>query len=346
MFMSKNILLILSIWTLGIATSQAQDTTKATQTVAKRMVYIETYDGNTFTGSVVLENDTEIKLKTTVGEITIPKNNIKKMRELSNEDFKNGAYWFENPNSTRYIVGPSAFGLKKGEGYYQNMYLFIQSVNVGITKNISIGGGTEIASIIFGGEAPLATFLTPKASFEINPKLHLGTGVLYLNTRMGGSGNNSHYGIGYGLATVGSRNTNFTFGLGWGYHSIMKYESLYNQTTQTWTNNRYRDKGFNANPIITLSGMARTGKRFSLVTENWIFPRTKTTNNYNAGTSTTTTSYDFIISYGARFMGEKMAVDFGFLNSPEWSDFIKIGIPYIDFVVKFGGDKMKKSKKK
>jgi len=342
----KTILLFLSLLLLNIASSQAQNTTKSTQAIEKTTVYIETNDGNTFTGLVVRENDLEITLKTSVGEITILKSNIKKMKELSKDDFVNGSYWFENPNSTRYIVGPSAFGLKKGEGYYQNMYLFIQSVNVGITKNISIGGGTEIASIIFGGKAPLATFLTPKASFEINPKLHLGTGVLYLNTRMGGSGDNAHYGIGYGLATVGSRNTNFTFGLGWGYHSIMRYEYLFNQTTQTYTYNSYRDKGVNSNPIITLSGMARTGKRFSLVTENWIFPRSKTTYNYNAGTSTTTTSYDFIISYGARFMGEKIAVDFGFLNGPEVSDYIKIGIPYIDFVVKFGGDKMKKSKKK
>ncbi|HLP10499.1 MAG TPA: hypothetical protein VK177_01135 [Flavobacteriales bacterium] len=336
----KPFILSLVLALLTCTCLRAQDTTK-TETANTAMYFIETNDGSSFTGTLVRENDKEIVLKTSVGEVTVQKSNIHKIKQITKNDFKNGVYWFENPNSTRYIVGPSAFGLKKGEGYYQNMYLFIQSFNVGLTKNFSIGGGTEIASLLFGGAAPAITFLTPKFSFEVGPKVHLGTGILYLHT---GLDNKASYGIGYGLATFGSSNTNFTLGLGWGYHSVMRYSTTYNQTTQQYTNTSYKDKGISPNPIVTFSGMARLAKRFSLITENWVFPTMKTTYD-NYGNSITKSQYDFIVSYGARFMGEKMAVDFGFLNSPEWSNWIRIGIPYIDFVVKFGGDKNKTCKK-
>ncbi|MEY3343107.1 MAG: hypothetical protein RL090_791, partial [Bacteroidota bacterium] len=59
----------------------------------------------------------------------------------------------------------------------------------------------------------------------------------------------------------------------------------------------------------------------AFVTENWIlYDGTKTTGIY---------------SYGFRFFGSKMAVDLGFINNSDISKGIFIGIPYVDFTVKF-----------
>jgi hypothetical protein len=45
--------------------------------------------------------------------------------------------------------------------------------------------------------------------------------------------------------------------------------------------------------------------------------------------------YYAVFSYGLRFMGESIAVDLAFLNNGDIAESIIIGIPWVDFVVKF-----------
>lgn len=314
----------------------AQDSTKVKPQTPKTYL-IETADGVSLTGTLVREDAEVIVLNTkSLGEVTIQKNKIKVMKELGDDSFVKGSYWFENPNHTRYVIGPSAFPLKKGEGYYQNLYLFAHSFNYGITDNISIGGGTEIATLIFAQEPPSLFFLTPKVGFDITPKFKAGAGVLYIHLSdffMGESG--AHYGIAYGLGTLGTKNNNFTLGLGWGFHSY-KYRAFPSDEIKT-------DRGLSEMPIITFSGMARLARRFALTSENWLFPVEE--RQYSNGVETVNTMYQFIFSYGMRFMGEKMAVDFGFFNTAEIAENIIIGVPYIDFTVNFGGNKGRENKK-
>jgi hypothetical protein len=302
----------------------AQDSTK-TEYFKAKIYSIETLDGTILIGTVVSENVKQLVISTkTFGLVTIETSKIKTKKEIFEESFKKGEYWFENPNATRYIIGPSAFTLKKGEGYYQNLYLFGQSVNVGITDHLTIGGGTEIASPIFAQQAPKVFFLTPKIGFNVTPKLKMGGGVLYVNVNGFDSGKEKlNMGILYGIATVGNTDNNATLGLGWGFHNSKTYNYLNQQPTI--------DKGFSAKPTFTISGMTRLSKRFGLVTENWISPFF-----VNNGSSFTPQKYQYkaFFSYGARFIGEKIAIDFGFFNFSKSE--VALGIPYIDFVVKFG----------
>ena len=316
-------------------TVHAQDTSK----VAKEVV-IETKDGVTISGVVQSEDNTQVVIITkSLGTVTVQKSNIKSMREISDEDKVKGEYWFENPNCTRYVIGPSAIPLRKKEGYYQNLYIFLQSVNVGITDNISIGGGTEIASVLFGQEPPAFIFLTPKYGTQVAPKIHVGGGVLYLGfprfSWFGSGRGMAHYGIGYGLFTYGNRNNNLTLGLGWSFTSVV--ESTY-LGSGNYRNDRVNE--FSKRPVFTISGMLRPRKRFGLVSENWIYPYKESNYTYNpSGPATITYDYKYMLyfSYGMRFMGEKICIDLGFVNTPELAQDIFIGIPYIDFVIKFGG---------
>ena len=253
-------------------------------------------DGSVFVGVFVSETSQTISLKTKyLGVIDLSRNNILQIDGLGSEALKKSKAWFENPNSTRYLFGPSAIPIGKGEGYYQNVYVVLQSFNYGLTKNISIGAGFDVITP-FVRDVPPFFFITPKASFKVAEKIHLGAGLLYANTA---AFEISGLGIGYGIFTYGTAENNITAGLGWGF--------IEGETTD--------------GPIITLSGMARITRRLGLVSENWVVP---------------VDGYYGVFSYGLRFMSEKITVDFAFINNPDIFSEIFIGIPYVDFVIKFG----------
>lgn len=81
--------------------------------------------------------------------------------------------------------------------------------------------------------------LTPKVGFPISDKISLGAGLL-----IGGAGGSGVGALGYGVATYGSSDSNFTLGLGYGFGS--------------------------SSPILVLAGMHRVSKSISLVSENYI----------------------------------------------------------------------------
>lgn len=289
-------------------------------------VRIETTDGAELFGYIIKNDSMHLKLSTkSMGEISINKSKISRIEVVSDESVKGSQYWFENPNSTRYFVGPSAFNLKKGEGYYQNNYIFLNSVNVGITKNISMGAGFELLSTFGINTGGPIFYVTPKVGFKAAKNLHVGGGVLYASipvyTYNSSTKKRSGLGAGFGVITLGDKDNNFTLGGGYGF-----------------SNNEWSKR-----PMITASGMVRIGRKSSLVTENWFYPQKEYaySNNGQGFQTTVAVSYKYrgLVSYGVRFFGESMSVDLGFINNREISEFILVGIPYIDFVVKFGGKK-------
>ncbi|MGC8803703.1 MAG: hypothetical protein ACP5PS_08035, partial [Bacteroidales bacterium] len=249
-------------------------------------------------GHILQQDSLQVVMQTSVlSRLEIPRTKIKRLEEINTSQLKKGEYWFDNPHSSRYLIGPSAFNLKKGEGYYQNTWIFLNSFNVGLTNHISIGGGLEFLST-FGsltqGDFRPIFFLTPKVSFQVSERFHAGGGILYIHV----PNNDANGGICYGMATYGNTNSNITAGLGW----------------------FFSDFSFNSRPVATLSGMKRISRKVGLVSENWIVP-------FNG--------YTGIFSYGIRFFGEKIAVDLAFINNRDIFEFLFIGIPYVDFVVKF-----------
>lgn len=274
----------------------AQTDTTATQTPAPQRWMVETKDGSVYQGIFLGQDANGIRLQTeSAGIITIPNDQVKTTRILDDRNYRNGKYWFENPNATRYLFGPSAFSLRKGEAYFQTTYGVLNSINYGLTDNFTIGGGFELISTFSGSPT---FFITPKYTFEINDKWRAGAGVLYLTTTLA-EDEFSGLGIGYGIVTYGNTDNNATLGLGYGYV----------------------DGSFSEKPIVTISGMARVSRNVGLVSENWILP---------------VEDIGGLFSYGVRFMGERITVDLAFINNPEVAESIAIGVPYIDFVIKFG----------
>jgi hypothetical protein len=254
---------------------------------------IELKDNTTLFATFIKKDSISITIKTSsIPTLNIPIKNIKSVTELDPSRMKKGKYWFPNPNPTRYFLGTSAFTLKRGEGYFQNTYLFLNSVNFGLSDHFSLGLGLEVIST-FGGGDPLL-FVTPKVGYKISENFNLGAGALIART----PDSEGATGIAFAMGTWGNTEKNFTVSLGWGF-----------------VEGDLSDK-----PIISLSGMTRIGQKTALITENWFI----------SGDDITS-----IFSYGIRFFGKKLSVDLAFMNNEDIIKSAGIGIPYVDFVVKF-----------
>lgn len=68
------------------------------------MYSIETRDGNEYIGKILSRDEEKIVLLTdNLGELTIAVKDIKRIEKVVETSMKDGRYWFENPQATRYF---------------------------------------------------------------------------------------------------------------------------------------------------------------------------------------------------------------------------------------------------
>jgi hypothetical protein len=264
------------------------------------VVELETTDGNTFIGRVVKIDDDKIVLRSNnLGDLNIPRRNIRNITPIDQKKMVAGNYWYDSPIDVRYFFNSNAYGIRKGEGYYQNTWVFLNQVAYGVTNNITIGGGF-IPLFLFGG-SPTPVWATVKGSIPIKKdKFNLGVGGLFA-TVIGEE--DASFGILYGNATVGSRDRNFNIGLGYGYAG------------GDWA----------STPAINFSGIYRTSKSFALITENYLV---------DAGDSNA-----FVGGLGVRFIGKKVVIDGALvIPYSELGDYF-FALPWLGVTFPFGTKK-------
>lgn len=201
---------------------------------------IETMDAGQVIGTIQSMDEENIVLETeSTGTITLQQTKVKKIKRLTKANFVKGKYWFDHPNRTRYFLGSSGFGLKKGEGFYQNILLFYNGAAYGFSDNFSVAAG--------GNLLDWARFLllSPQFSFPVSEKIHLGTGVTFALLPNGDAS-----AFLYGVATFGTPKANFSVNLGYGYN----------------------EGGLAEVPFASVSGQLRFAKNFAFVTENFLIP--------------------------------------------------------------------------
>jgi hypothetical protein len=244
------------------------------QTDSTSLMRVLMNDGNEFIGHLVSQDSFRLILKTDkLGDLTFSKKDITKITPINPKNLKNGQYWFENPQSARYLWSPNGYGLKKGEGYYQNIWVLFNQVSYGVTDYFSIGAG--IVPLFLFGEGATPFWITPKLSIPVvKDKFNVGAGAL-LGTVLGESG--TGFGLLYGLTTAGSRDHNITLGVGYGVSG----------------------SGWAKSPLISLSALVRTGARGYLLTENYYI-------NMDGETLV-------LLSAGFRWVIRKAGLDFGLI---------------------------------
>ncbi len=259
-------------------------------------------NGAIYEGTVLRETETELILTTENANISLQKNQFKKVETVEYD----GDFLFRNSHGTRYFYSPTAIPLKKGEGYYQNLMLVANSANVGITDNISIGGGFEFISAISGN--PIL-FLTPKVGFQIADKLHVGAGVRAI------SFDGEFYSTPFGVITYGTTESNVSIATG---------------ANITLGN----PENFGFGPTV-ISASHRLSNRVSIMTENYLWKL----NNDFIGDVVEGNVVLFGV-HGVRLHTRKSTFDFGVMttNLLQDSDLpvdYLVPIPYIGYSYAF-----------
>ena len=253
-------------------------------------------DGTRLVGRITAVTTDSVRLVSASATTMVARAAIREVRQYAADELHNGELWPENPHVSRLIFAPTAIALRKGEAYFADFWIFLVNTGYGVTDRFTVGAGMSIIPGVNFEDNLL--FVIPKYAVLNQPKIKVALGGLF--ARVGGLGSGSEsLGILYGVATVGSRESNLTLGSGWGY-----------------VGDKISDK-----PVLTLGGQHRVGRRIALISENWFFPF----QNNSSG----------VISYGLRLLGEKISVDFAFANPISDGNTFFPGIPLLGFAIKF-----------
>ncbi|GCC53439.1 hypothetical protein SanaruYs_36830 [Chryseotalea sanaruensis] len=267
---------------------RAQENTADTTSVYR----IETNDGNEYIGTIISRNSEAIVLKTVrLGEITLRVVDIVRIETVLKDRIKNNLLWFDNVQATRYFFQPNGYGLKKGEAYYQNIWVVFNQVSYGFSDHFSLGVGI-IPTFLFSGSADGIPFwLTPKLSIPlVDDRVNVGVGVFYANVLGGGEGGT---GIAYALSTFGNKDKNLTIGIGYGFSG--------GELGQL--------------PAITFSTMIRTGQRGYFISENYFL--------------TSADETLALVSIGGRRIIKRAGLDFGLFVPYSTDQNIFFAIPWL-----------------
>lgn len=196
-------------------------------------------DGTSLHGVILEQHEkTLLFLSELTGEKMISRDKLLSIKPIRNTTSGNNQVYINI--DSRYFYSPSALGMKKGDGYYQNTYVLLNSFNYAFTDHFSFGFGTE--AISFLGGRPIF-LLQGKVSVPLTQILHAGVGFLHFNFIMMDP-NTKAFNMGFATLTVGTPKAHISFNYG---------EDL-------------RSNG----DVATVSGFLRVSPKLGIITENWI----------------------------------------------------------------------------
>ncbi|MAO46660.1 MAG: hypothetical protein CL823_05855 [Crocinitomicaceae bacterium] len=225
--MKNHILIVfcLAICFLAIApNSHAQVTSgeNAGQSAStSKWVRIVTQSGGIIEGKVLEISLTYFLLDTPLmGQTQVNKDNIAAITYITEDQIGGGSFMNTrstdiNPQSSRYFFSPSAHSLKKGEGYYHNVWLAYNSLSFGVSDNATVGFTMT----------PFGTGGTAKIGHQVNDNVTLSVGgIAVLPFFDTGDLMPGLAGIGFANITLGSERKNVSFNYG-----IASFMSQYRQ---------------------------------------------------------------------------------------------------------------------
>jgi|WetSurMetagenome_2_1015567.scaffolds.fasta_scaffold24051_3 hypothetical protein len=220
---------------------------------------------------------------------------------------KDKSTWLPNPTPSRYFLGPTAIPMEKNTGYYQNSYILFNEGYYGFTNWFSLGVGFEfLSTFITLANPPWRPIILahPKIAFKVADKFYASVSGLYINATVFNDKDTpaleGTFGVVMGQVTYGSIENNVTAGIAYGY---------------SWD-------GMADKPILTFGGSWRVARRMSLLTEDYLVPKSEG-------------GFYPLFMYGMRFIGEKMCFDLAFIDNADLAKADIVGIPYIGLTVNF-----------
>jgi len=245
---TRHLTTIILLSALALVSPQAAkaQTTATAQTPAPAAGEIEMHelvlkDGSRLFGRIERETDQEVVFRTQSGStITTRREEIVSLKVVKGR-LESGEFVRADAHRSRLFFAPTGRSLEKGQvsvGVFEFIAPFIQ---VGVTDDFSIGGGTPLVFGIEDFDRPF--WVTPKYRILNMEKVQASVGVLHVfDTSMGDSG-----GIAYGVATFGTSDNAITAGGGVGY------------------------TGDSRGGIAMLGGERRVHRNLKVITENYIW---------------------------------------------------------------------------
>lgn len=287
-----------TLFTLIVASAQVAGAQVPVPPAARgdTIMEVRLRDGSVLYGRVAEETPDRVVIVTSAGvRLELQRGQIESMRVTSGRAV-DGAFWVEDPNSTRLFFTSTARPLRKGSGYISSFMLFLPLVAYGVTDRFTIAGGTPILPDAFGR----VWYVAPKVTLVHRERSAFAVGALgfVLPEDVVDEGS---IGIVYAAGTWGDRDRAITAGAGWGYRWASGTSDVSND------------------PVVMLGGETRVSRRVKLITENWVFTGGET---------------EGVISGGVRFIGDRLSADLGIGGFTGIGD--GCCFPLVNFVYNFG----------
>lgn len=188
----------LSVGAVEAASAQVSDSTPLRE--------IRLSGGSVVYGRIVEEGDT-IRLLLASGDVlSVPRARVLSSK-LARGRIKNGEFWRDDPNRTRLFFGPTARGIRKGEGYFAAYELIMPFLGIAVTDDLVLAGGTPL----FGGMDERPFWLAPKLRIASGGRTDVALGALVFAV------DDESAGVLYGVATRGSPDASVSLGIGYGF---------------------------------------------------------------------------------------------------------------------------------
>jgi hypothetical protein len=207
-----------------------------------KTVEIRLSDGSVLIGNIISVDENELELRKDATRTFVLLSEIRSIREI--DLTRKGALWFENPNYSRLFFSPTARPLKKGDGYYQNIYVFFNNFAYAATDNIAVTAG-----------------------FTLLPTIRLSEQLYFLTGKFGMEVTNNHFlGGGIGFATAGGAEEGLIIG-------YANYTRSFHRASITGGAAGFSLSDTDAGTYaFYFGGDYRISERVAMVTENFIFP--------------------------------------------------------------------------
>ena len=186
-----------------------------------------------------------------------------------------------NAKANGLFLVPSGFGLEKGEMYYQNLSVFFNQVQYGVSEQFSIGLTFELFSLLAALDSSRyqpGFALSPKVSIPlIEEEVQLGLGAMFVE--IPDSDEFLDLGFVLGTVTFGTEDRHVSAGLGFGLV----------------------EGDFSVQPIYLGSGQYRFSRRWHFMSENTWVPAAKLG----------------LFNFGLRYRGRQVHWDLGLIIAGE-----------------------------
>ncbi|MCB9779788.1 MAG: hypothetical protein H6742_14580 [Alphaproteobacteria bacterium] len=260
-------------------------------------------DGQQLVGRVLRLEGGDVQLVLADGtELLLPAAAVASIAPVRDAPGAEEARWGVDPNRSRYLYSPTAFGLGQGNGYVAQRALALTSAAVGVTDWFDLEAGT-ILPLLFT-KSPVG-IVGGKLAFRATDHLRLGAGTQFLMVPIDGV---QAVGLAFGNVTVGSADRHLTVAAG-GVFSLTE--------------------GAADAVVTTVGGNYRLGPKTALISENWFFVFTEGDGPWGGPV--------FLVpSGGVRLFGPSFAVDLAVVPVVTGqSDLPIIPLPWVSFAWNF-----------